>query len=183
MLLRLLPLLLTAFTVEARVPWTTSRIQGSPEPAKPFIAETILTQHNFTETLEIVGLAEQIVIIENAGKIWSLPTDLSASTKDLVIDLKAKHPQLDHAYGIAFHPKWRENKEVFITYTLGSGIDDGTKLSRFKLSSISPLVIDPTSEEEPAYLALRRAQRRASPVRTGWNALHFDRRCRGALPT
>ncbi len=147
MLLRLLPLLLTAFTVEARVPWTTSRIQGSPEPAKPFIAQTILTQHNFTEALEILGLAEQIVIIENAGKIWSLPTDLSASTKDLVIDLKAKHPQLDHAYGIAFHPKWRENKEVFITYTLGSGMDDGTKLSRFKLSSISPLVIDPNSEE------------------------------------
>jgi putative heme-binding domain-containing protein len=148
MTFRLLLSLLFISAAQARVPWTTSRIQGSPEPAKPFIAEEILMQHSFTEALEIVGLPEQIVVIENAGKIWSLTTDLSSTQKDLVIDLKASHAKLDHVYGIAFHPNWRENGAVFITYTVGSGIEDGTKLSRFKLSSTQPLTLDPASEVE-----------------------------------
>lgn len=147
MIFRLLISLFFVSAAQARVPWTTSRIQGSPEPAKPFVAEEILKQHSFTEALEILGLPEKIIVIENAGKIWGLPTNLKATEKELLIDLKAKHPQLDHAYGIAFHPKWRQNREVFITYTLGPGVEDGTKLARFKLSSLSPLIIDPESEE------------------------------------
>jgi putative heme-binding domain-containing protein len=139
--------LLAAASVNARVPWTTSRIHGSPEPAKPFIAEEILAQQSLSDALEIVGLPGRIIVVENGGKVWSLPRDLSASTKDLMIDLKVKYPKLDHAYGLAFHPRWRETKEVFLTYTLGAGIEDGTKLSRFKLSSIEPIVIDPASEE------------------------------------
>jgi putative heme-binding domain-containing protein len=139
--------LLAAASVSARVPWTTSRIHGSPEPAKPFIAEEVLTQQSLSDALEIVGLPGRIIVVENGGKIWSLPRDLSASTKDLMIDLKVKYPKLDHAYGLAFHPRWRETKEVFLTYTLGAGIEDGTKLSRFKLSSIDPIIVDPASEE------------------------------------
>ena len=147
MISRFLLLLLMTATAHARSPWTTSRIQGSPELAKPFIADEILTQQDVADVLEIVSLPGKIIVAENGGKIWSLPRDLSASTKDLMIDLKAKYPALDHTYGMAFHPKWRENKEVFITYTLGAGVEDGTKLSRFKLSSIEPMIIDPESEE------------------------------------
>jgi len=134
--------------IHAREPWTSSRIQGSPEPAKPFIAEEIWKQHSFTDALEIVGLPGQVLVVENTGKVWSISRSLdSAQEKHLVIDLKVKHPKLDHAYGLALHPKWRETKEIFLTYTLGAGIEDGTKLSRFKLSSLDPLVIDLASEQ------------------------------------
>jgi putative heme-binding domain-containing protein len=140
--------LLAAASLNARVPWTTSRIQGSPEPAKPFIAEEIWKQHSFTDALEIVGLPGQVLVVENTGKVWSIGRSLDAmQEKHLVIDLKMKHPTLDHAYGLALHPKWRETREIFLTYTLGAGIEDGTKLSRFKLSSLDPLVIDPASEQ------------------------------------
>ena len=121
MISRFLLLLLMTATAHARSPWTTSRIQGSPELAKPFIADEILTQQDVADVLEIVSLPGKIIVAENGGKIWSLPRDLSASTKDLMIDLKAKYPALDHTYGMAFHPKWRENKEVFVTYTLRMG--------------------------------------------------------------
>ena len=140
--------LLAAASADARVPWTTSRIQGSPEPAKPFIAEEIWRQHSFTDALEIVGLPGQVLVVENTGKVWSIGRSLdSAAEKHLLIDLKTRYPKLDHAYGLALHPKWRETREIFLTYTLGAGIEDGTKLSRFKLSSIDPLVIDPASEQ------------------------------------
>ena len=140
--------LLAAASADARVPWTTSRIQGSPEPAKPFIAEEIWRQHSFTDALEIVGLPGQVLVVENTGKVWSIGRSLdSTAEKHLLIDLKTRYPKLDHAYGLALHPKWRETREIFLTYTLGAGIEDGTKLSRFKLSSIDPLVIYPASEQ------------------------------------
>jgi putative heme-binding domain-containing protein len=140
--------LLAAASTHARVPWTTSRIQGSPEPAKPYIAEEIWQQHSVDDVLEIVGLPGQVLMVESRGKVWSIPSDLNSKEKPhLLIELKAKHPNLDRAYGLALHPRWQEKKEIFLSYTIGSGIEDGTKLSRFKLSSIDPIVIDPASEE------------------------------------
>lgn len=141
-------LVFAAVSLGAREPWTGSRIQGSPEPAKPFVAEEIWKQHSFTEGLEIVGLAGRVLVVENAGKVWSISRDYdSMEERQLVVDLKVKHAKLDHVFGLALHPKWRETKEVFLTYTLGARIEDGTKLARFKLSSIDPMVIDPASEE------------------------------------
>lgn len=147
---RLALLFTTLFVTQlhAREPWTTSRIQGSPEPARPFIAEEIWQQHPLNDVLEIVGLPGQVLMVESRGKVWSVPRDLASQEKPhLLIELKALHPQLDRAYGLALHPQWREKKELFLSYTIGSGIEDGTKLSRFKLSSIDPIVIDPASEE------------------------------------
>jgi putative heme-binding domain-containing protein len=141
-------LVLAAVSLDAREPWTGSRIQGSPEPAKPFVVEEIWKQHSFTEALEIVGLPGRVLVVENLGKVWSIGRGYdSMEERHLVVDLKAKHAKLDHLYGLALHPKWRETKEVFLTYTLGAGVEDGTKLARFRLSSIDPMVIDPASEE------------------------------------
>jgi len=134
--------------IHAREPWTTSRIQGSPEPAKPFITEEIWQQHSVDDVLEIVGLPGQVLLVESRGKVWSIPRDLESKEKPhLLIELKSLHPSLDRTYGLALHPKWRKTREIFLSYTIGSGIEDGTKLSRFKLSSIDPIVIDPASEE------------------------------------
>ena len=144
---RLIPFLLLASGVQGRMPWTSSRIQGSPEPAKPLVSEPIWAGHEIHDALEIVGLPGRVLVVENGGKIWSLPLRAEAADKTLVIDLKAGHPELDHAYGLALHPKWRDNREVYVTYTLGAGVEDGTKLARFKLSSLDPLVVDPASEE------------------------------------
>ena len=37
-----------------RIPWTTSRIHGSPDPPKPFVAQRIFPKLEFKEALEIV---------------------------------------------------------------------------------------------------------------------------------
>ena len=66
---------------------------------------------------------------------------MTAAAVTLIADLKVAHPDLDNLYGFAFHPKFAENHQVFITYTTGAGKDDGTKLSRFTLL--------PTENREP----------------------------------
>jgi len=145
---KILPLLLaaTAF-LQAREPWTTSRVQGAPETAKPFISEEIWKQYEVDDVTEIVGLPGRALFVERRGEVWCVPREFkSTKNRDRVVAMKEIHPDLDHLYGMAFHPNWRTNREVYVTYTTGQKIPDGTKLSRFKLSSIDPPMIDPYSE-------------------------------------
>ncbi|MFC5454659.1 PQQ-dependent sugar dehydrogenase [Prosthecobacter fluviatilis] len=141
-------LLCLAFSTTIHAQWTTSRIQGSPEAAKPCIPEQAFPGIVLHEALEMVPMpgARRFIAVEKGGKIWSFKDAPDARQQDLLIDLKPGHPQLQYAYGIAFHPKWRENGHVFLCYAYGDKVPDGTKLSRFKLSQQEPPVLDPTSE-------------------------------------
>lgn len=145
-MLRTIAFLFAAASLHAQ--WTTSRIHGSPEVPKPFIAEPAFTGITLSNGLEMIAMpgAGRFAAVENGGKIFTFSDKTDAKEQHLLIDLKAKYANCSHAYGIAFHPKWRENGLVFITYTLGDKIDDGTKLSRFKLAQNDPPVLDPASE-------------------------------------
>ncbi|MDZ4405209.1 PQQ-dependent sugar dehydrogenase [Prosthecobacter sp.] len=137
-----------AFVTSVHAQWTTSRIHGSPEAPKPYVPEQVFTQIALNDALEMITVpgAHRFVAVEKNGKIWSFKDAPDAAAKDLLIDLKPDHPLLQHAYGIAFHPKWQENGLVFITYAYGDKVPDGTKLSRFKLTQQEPPVLDPKSE-------------------------------------
>lgn len=140
----LLPLVAGAQT---RTPWTTSRVQGSPEPSKPYTTEPLLAGLPIDEVLELASLPDHLLLVERRGSVWSTPVTLDTPEKQLVLDLKARHPALDQLFGLVLHPAWRTNRQVFLSYTVGLKIPDGTRLSRFRLSSLSPPVIDPASEE------------------------------------
>jgi len=131
-----------------RVPWTTSRIHGSPDPPKPYVAQRIFPKLEFKEALEIMfePNSKRWFALEKNGRILSWPQDRDVDHADVVADLKALHPDLDYLYGIAFHPKFAENRQVFITYTRGAGVEDGTKLSRFIMH---PPFDGSTKNEEP----------------------------------
>lgn len=129
--------------------WTTSRIQGTPEPAKPFVAEQVFAGVALNSALDmgpVPGL-NQWLFVENGGKLWCVPNDITATKAEVALDLKALHSTCDHVYGVTFHPKFGSNKQIFITYTNGDKLDDGSRLSRFKVAQEVPLVIDPASEQ------------------------------------
>lgn len=141
-------LLCLAFSTTISAQWTTSRIQGSPEAAKPCIPEQAFAGISLQDALEMVPVpgAQRFIAVEKGGKIWSFKDTPEAKQQDLLIDLKPEHPQLQYAYGIAFHPRWKENGLVFLCYAYGDKVPDGTKLSRFKLTQQEPPVLDPKSE-------------------------------------
>ena len=141
-------LFLCLIAASASAQWTTSRIHGTPEAPKPFIAEQAFTHIELHDGLEMIAVpgAHRFAAVENTGKVFTFADKPQAASQHQLIDLKAKHEKLSHVYGIAFHPKWRENGFVFITYTIGDKLDDGTKLSRFQLTQNEPPVLDPSSE-------------------------------------
>jgi len=141
-------LLCLVFSTALHAQWTTSRIHGSPEAPKPCIAEQVFIAIALHEALEMIAIpgAQRFVAVEKAGKIWSFKDAPEADQKDLLIDLKPDHPALQYAYGIAFHPQWKQNGLVFLCYAYGDKVPDGTKLARFKLTQQDPPVLDPKSE-------------------------------------
>lgn len=143
----LLLILTACLHAGAREPWTTSHIQGSPEAPKPFVVEPVFAKIRADNALELVAAGGRFYLLTRQGKVWSFPIEENAGTQELVLDLKALHPEHDSAYSLAFHPRWKENRQVFVCYTYAQGVADGSKLSRFRLTDTEPPRIDPQSEE------------------------------------
>src|SRR5437868_5679383 len=72
-----------------RVPWTSSKLTGSPEPPPPFATERAFPKLKFAEPVAIVrgpGSARQFVL-ELRGKVYSFPDDQTCATPDPFLDL------------------------------------------------------------------------------------------------
>jgi putative heme-binding domain-containing protein len=138
-----------ALEAATREPWATSRIEGSPDPLKPFVTEPVSPALVIADGLELMPVpgARRWLVVERRGKILSFSARDNAESTDEVINLLAVHPRMDTAYSVVLHPRYRENRQIFVCYAMAQGLADGSRVSRFTLSSLEPLRIDPASEE------------------------------------
>jgi quinoprotein glucose dehydrogenase len=86
---------------------------------------------------------------QHTATVWSFPNDRATSDKKLFLKLPdpINRGNEEGLLGLAFHPKYKENKQFFVYY---SANDQGARhsvVSRFKASSADPRVADPASEE------------------------------------
>lgn len=138
-----------SYGIKERVPWTTSRIKGTPDASLPYETERAFPNLKFNQPLAIATAPgeKRFFVAERKGKIFSFDyEDSSVSEADLFFDLKKKEPKLNEIYGITFHPEFEKNRFVYICYVLKAGIEDGTRVSRFKVLDTNPLRCDPESE-------------------------------------
>jgi putative heme-binding domain-containing protein len=150
------------FGIAERTPWTTSRIEGTPEPPPPYETRRVFPHLNFKNPVTITAepTSKRLFVIEQQGKIYSFPVDPEVKRADLAIDLKKEIQTLRlskdaakvaEAYGLAFHPRFAENRYCYICYTLNPSywgqLADGTRVSRFTVSETNPPRIDPASEQ------------------------------------
>jgi len=68
------------------------------------------------------------------------------SKADLAIDIGKSIPGAKQVYGLTFHPQFAENRYCYICYVLDANLDDGTRLSRFKVNDTNPPTISIASE-------------------------------------
>src|SRR4051812_46170005 len=104
-----------------REPWTTSRIHGSPEPPKPFQVERIYTNITFVNPLDAgtVPGTHRLVVVEQRARLWTIE-DENAKEADPFADLKDFDKEAVECYGVTFHPKFAENRQVFVWMNLDS---------------------------------------------------------------
>ena len=82
------------FGIEKRVPWTTSRLVGWPDPPLPYVVKRVFPKLNFKDPVDLANTPalERLFIAELAGKIFSFQTDPEVGQPDLVIDLRRTLP-------------------------------------------------------------------------------------------
>src|SRR4051794_13838266 len=75
-----------------RVPWTGSRVQGSPEPPPPYRTERAFAQLKFFEPLELTFVPgrDRLAVAERPGKIYTFSTRPDVARADLLLELSGK---------------------------------------------------------------------------------------------
>jgi putative heme-binding domain-containing protein len=137
-----------AVVTPKRVPWTTSRVKGSPDLPSPYRLVPAFPDLKFKNPLDAEPIpgGNRMLVLEQKGKLLSFPIKAGVTNADEALDLAAIVPGLKEGYGLTFHPGFVTNRYLFLCYVLKDGQEDGTHVSRFTMKSTEPPVIDPASE-------------------------------------
>ncbi len=131
-----------------RVPWTTSRIHGSPEPPLPYRVERAFPKITFDHPMDVAAIpgTERLVVATLKGQLLSLPNDDACESADLFGDVRKFEPEAADCYAFTFHPRFAENRFAFVWINLdGHGKrnrEDGTHIVRFRVTEENPPRLD-----------------------------------------
>jgi len=124
------------FGLDKRVPWTTSKIVGTPDPPNPYALTPAFPKLKFTEPLELIAVpgANRLAIAERHGKLFTFEDRQDVAQADLLGDLQRT------VYGLAFHPKYAENGYVYTVSLIepAPSPERGTRVSRFETTTDQP---------------------------------------------
>ena len=131
-----------------RVPWTSNRVIGSPNPPAPYTVERVHPRFSFEHPVDLAFMpgSDRLFIAEQDGKLWSFDTRTNAALADLALDVRKFHQPLDNILGFTFHPGFATNRFIFINYNEPGGRPAGSHVSRFTMSASTPPVVDPASQ-------------------------------------
>lgn len=140
--------------IASRAPWTTSKVVGSPQPPLPYITENAFPELSFPQPVEILSIpgTDRLLVAGLRGRIDSFQQHAEGDRPgdhqpELFFDLLAHAPKLNHLYGVAFHPQFEQNRQLYVCYVLPPGQEDGSRVSRFRVLDTNPPRVDPRSEE------------------------------------
>lgn len=138
--------------LEKRVPWTTSKVIGSPELPPPYRTELAFPKlPKFEEPLDLTYApgTNRMFVAGRWGKIWSFVNKKDVDKADLALELKDAKGNKQVIYAFTFHPKFKDNGYLFVTWIPdGSkeGLPKGSRVSRFTVKG-EPPVVDRESEK------------------------------------
>src|SRR5690242_5660587 len=84
----------------SRVPWTASKLVGTPEPPSPYTVEPAFPRlkPRFPVALVRAGGTVRLFLAELQGRISSFPDDPGCDRTDLALDLAKVHPDFTALY-------------------------------------------------------------------------------------
>src|SRR6516164_9331009 len=135
-----------------RVPWTTSRVVGSPDPPPPFKVVRAFPNLKFTHPLLIARPpgSDRLFVGEQDGVLYSFvgrPDARAELFYDLRKEIRTLHllpgaKEVEAVYGLTFHPDFANNRQCFVCYTIRGKkpghLADGTRVSRFTVTKTDP---------------------------------------------
>ncbi len=139
-----------AYGIDKRVPWTTSRVVGSPSPPLPYRVQRTFARLKVPCPIAVAhepGTANLLLIHQlfpwgGTGRVLRLKDDPAADKFALVLDLDRI------AYGLAFHPDYRKNGYLYVGANgPTSAKRKTTRVTRYTVARKPPHAIEPKSEK------------------------------------
>jgi putative heme-binding domain-containing protein len=144
----LLALSCTASLAAERVPWTTSHVQGTPEPPPPYVVERIFPALTFSRPLDLKALpgTDRLVVLQETGQMFSFVAKDGVEKAEPFADLTAVDPEVWRSFALTFHPRFAENRFVFTWLNFdphgAANLKDGSRIVRYKVTEENPPRID-----------------------------------------
>lgn len=140
------------FGLTKRVPWTTSRVRGTPDPPPPYRTELAFPKLRFEEPLAMAYApgSDRAFVAQRFGKVVSFPNDPAVEKADLAFDLKKQ------ILGFTFHPNFERNGQIFVAYLIEPDTDPVAKaagklrtvhVSRLRVGHDQPPTCDVGTEQ------------------------------------
>ncbi len=105
------------FGLTERIPWTTSRVKGNPEPPPPYKLQREFPNLKFNQPIAMVPEpgTNRIFVFEVGGQMLLFEDDPDASDSATIFDMKWIDSTIrGSGWGMTFHPDYKENGFVFI---------------------------------------------------------------------
>lgn len=140
------------YGIAERVPLTTSRVVGSPDPPLPYRVTRALPQLKLSFPIYAAGQpgSDRMILVaqENSygpAAVLRVRSDGSSAEVEKLFDV----PNGGVAYSVCFHPKFAENGYFFLGW---NGSIDGspkrTRITRYVMETREPYKVDPASATE-----------------------------------
>jgi uncharacterized repeat protein (TIGR03806 family) len=132
-----------------RLPWTGSRVVGSPEPPPPYRVTRAFPQLELDQPIYIRAEpgTNRMVLVAHSGKgsgpsrIYTFDDDEHVTSKQVFLDLDRL------IYGFAFHPRYEQNGYLFVMNNGPTEAENKqNRISRFTVDRQAPHNIVPGSE-------------------------------------
>ena len=139
------------FGLQKRVPWTSSRLVGSPEPPLPYTVEKTFVKLTWKAPIDVVVEpgTDRLWVVQTEGapdqgsRILRVEDDPNAGASEVVLDMPKRL-----IYSACFHPDHAANGFV---YVFSNGPRDApertNRISRFTVDRKPPHQVVPKSEE------------------------------------
>jgi len=156
------PLPAKPYGIDKRIPWTTSKVIGSPEPPPPYRSRRTFADLKVVNPIAVAHepgtqsllLVHQTIPWIGPGRILRVPDDGKGGKLELLLSIDRT------IYGVAFHPDFQKNGYLYVGSNGPCTADDKdipgqrfkpevaktTSVSRFTISRQPPFACDPKSE-------------------------------------
>lgn len=132
---------------QERIPWTSSRVVGSPDAPDAFVVERILPAVEFKNPVDFAlePGTNRWWVLQLDGKLFVVDPEKNVAP-ELVHDARAEIENHDRSYGLTFHPDYSSNRKIYLSYVVKGQLPDGTHVSEFLVKGDDTRRIDSSTE-------------------------------------
>lgn len=133
------------FGLQKRIPLTTSRVVGYPDPLPPFRAKRAFPNVMFKQPLHVIKEpnSDRLFVTERYGEIFQLTHDQSVKQAKPFLDVQTD------AYSLCFHPRYAENGYLYVFLNKKVGKDKAAanynRIIRYRVAKPGTGTPDPKS--------------------------------------